>query len=263
MSSWRSQRRIGDVVSLAHELPDPLDFDQELLAMLDRAVGFDIAFIGVQDPVRPLLTLTGLTSERERAGLADTRFIALLRHRRAVYDVELAPVARAAERGRGVAVDSAVLPTATLRESAYHRELREPVGGRHSLLAYARVHRRQPLIVMLGRTGSTFRSQSVALVEELLPAITLAHASFASRDVAPVVVPAGQPALSVGSRRLLTPRERDVLEYLCLGYTNREIALACGSSPNTVRNQLVSIFAKLGVTTRSEAVGVALGATGS
>jgi len=67
----------------------------------------------------------------------------------------------------------------------------------------------------------------------------------------------------VGSRRLLTPRERDVLEYLCLGYTNREIALACGSSPNTVRNQLVSIFAKLGVTTRSEAVGVALGATGS
>jgi hypothetical protein len=43
-----------------------------------------------------------------------------------------------------------------LRESAYHRELRVPVGGKHSLLAYAQVHGAE-LVVMLGRTGTKFR----------------------------------------------------------------------------------------------------------
>ena len=36
----------------------------------------------------------------------------------------------------------------------------------------------------------------------------------------------------------LTPRENEILRYVVLGYTNREIAMGCATSPNTVRNQL-------------------------
>jgi DNA-binding CsgD family transcriptional regulator len=57
----------------------------------------------------------------------------------------------------------------------------------------------------------------------------------------------------------LTAREREVLSYLRLGYTNREIAAACGTSPRTVRNQLSTVFEKLGAATRAEAVAISLG----
>jgi DNA-binding NarL/FixJ family response regulator len=49
-----------------------------------------------------------------------------------------------------------------------------------------------------------------------------------------------------------------VLDLLQRGYTNREIASALGSSPNTVRNQLSSLFAKVGATTRAELVALSL-----
>jgi DNA-binding CsgD family transcriptional regulator len=57
----------------------------------------------------------------------------------------------------------------------------------------------------------------------------------------------------------LSPREQDVLDYVCLGYTNAEIASACDTSPNTVRNQLAIVFRKIGATTRAEAVALAAG----
>jgi DNA-binding CsgD family transcriptional regulator len=43
-----------------------------------------------------------------------------------------------------------------------------------------------------------------------------------------------------------------VARLVALGFTNREIALACGTSPHTVRNQLAAIFRKAEVTTRAE-----------
>lgn len=51
----------------------------------------------------------------------------------------------------------------------------------------------------------------------------------------------------------LTPRQRDVLEQLCQGRTNKEIALRLGMSDNTVRTHLAALFRVLGVRTRTEA----------
>jgi DNA-binding CsgD family transcriptional regulator len=58
----------------------------------------------------------------------------------------------------------------------------------------------------------------------------------------------------VATRRL-TPRERDVVQQLRTGLTNREIGRALGISINTVRNTLARIFEKVGVSTRSELMG--------
>ena len=56
---------------------------------------------------------------------------------------------------------------------------------------------------------------------------------------------------------LLTPREREIVKVACTGVTNKEIAGRLLITEATVRHHMGSIFAKLGVTTRSELVGFA------
>ena len=51
---------------------------------------------------------------------------------------------------------------------------------------------------------------------------------------------------------LLSARERQVIQHLAAGMTNREIAHALGLSPHTVKNYLFRIFDKLGVSSRTE-----------
>jgi len=60
---------------------------------------------------------------------------------------------------------------------------------------------------------------------------------------------------TVGAR--LSPRERQIFDYLVRGFRNEDIARALGTSPATVRNQLVRLYRKAGVATRSELVGLA------
>jgi len=77
----------------------------------------------------------------------------------------------------------------------------------------------------------------------------------------------GQTCLSAEMRALiaerrsmpdLTPREVEILKLIVKGLTNREVAAVFGTSQNTIRNQTISIFAKLEVTDRAEAAGAAL-----
>ena len=51
---------------------------------------------------------------------------------------------------------------------------------------------------------------------------------------------------------LLSAREREVIQHLAAGLTNREIALTLSLSPHTVKNYLFRIFDKLGVSSRTE-----------
>ena len=60
------------------------------------------------------------------------------------------------------------------------------------------------------------------------------------------------------NRPELTPRELAVLRLIVSGLTNREIASVLGNSENTIRNHTISIFSKLYVSDRAEAVGAAL-----
>jgi len=52
----------------------------------------------------------------------------------------------------------------------------------------------------------------------------------------------------------LTPREREVLDWVAAGKTNRDVAAILGASPRTVEKHLERIYEKLGVETRTAAV---------
>jgi two-component system, NarL family, nitrate/nitrite response regulator NarL len=57
-----------------------------------------------------------------------------------------------------------------------------------------------------------------------------------------------------GGMTLLTPRERDVVRLVAEGMRNQEIALKLNLSEHTVRNYLLRIFDKLGISSRVELV---------
>lgn len=52
----------------------------------------------------------------------------------------------------------------------------------------------------------------------------------------------------------LTPRERQVLEQIARGRDNAHIAATLGLANKTIRNHVTSLFDKMGVTTRAEAI---------
>jgi transcriptional regulator EpsA len=55
---------------------------------------------------------------------------------------------------------------------------------------------------------------------------------------------------------LLSPRERDILQWIALGKTNDEIGSILGLSVYTVKNNVQRIFRKLNVSNRAQAVAV-------
>lgn len=204
-------------------------FERAVLDVVLRAVPGDVAFFLSKSHGGPP-TASGLS-------LPMSAEAALVNER------ELSPLkAHALTRG-GAAVDEDVFGAAHLRSLRYFRAFAAPVFGQRTLLGYLRLRSAVIGVVGIGRCSSTrFREEDVAQLETMLPALAVARASY------------GEPRAQVAR---LTDREREVLELLCLGYTNKEIAQACGTSPNTVRNQLVSVFGKLGASTRAEAVAIA------
>ncbi|MEE8389566.1 MAG: response regulator transcription factor [Anaerolineae bacterium] len=61
-----------------------------------------------------------------------------------------------------------------------------------------------------------------------------------------------------GSHEKLTPREQEVLELVCHGLGNKEIAQRLFLSVRTVENHLANVYRKLGVRSRTEAAVLAV-----
>ena len=76
------------------------------------------------------------------------------------------------------------------------------------------------------------------------------------RDLARSVAAAARP--EVIDDALLNGAEVEILEHLRFGYSNKEIARLIGMSPDTVKYRLKSVFRKIGVNSRQDAVRVAL-----
>jgi DNA-binding NarL/FixJ family response regulator len=99
-----------------------------------------------------------------------------------------------------------------------------------------------------GVRGIVFEEQLAAAL------VATVHAACAGQ----VAVPAS--ILSPLSREPLSHREREVLNLVALGCTNRQIADRMYLAESTVKSHLSSVFAKLRITSRSEAAALALDA---
>lgn len=96
------------------------------------------------------------------------------------------------------------------------------------------------------------------LGDEMARAIRAAHSGHVSlaQEAAQVLVDAVNPAPIPGID--LTEREREVLNLMIEGLNNTQIAARLGVSPSTIKSHVSNILSKLGVTSRTEAVTVAL-----
>ncbi len=128
---------------------------------------------------------------------------------------------------------------------------------------------RAPVVVLLGddavegwssralRAGARGVLPRTATGEQISAAVAAAAAGLTvvSSDAA-VPGPAQRPALVAAAPPVqpLTPREIEVLGMLAEGSGNKAIAARLGISEHTVKTHVGSIFGKLGVSNRAEAV---------
>ncbi|HEX5139584.1 MAG TPA: LuxR C-terminal-related transcriptional regulator [Dehalococcoidia bacterium] len=56
----------------------------------------------------------------------------------------------------------------------------------------------------------------------------------------------------------LTPRQRDILGHIARGQSNKQIAFALGIRERTVKFHIAALFERLGTSSRTEALVVAL-----
>lgn len=219
-------RELTDVVDAAATANTRADYERPLFELLERAIGFEVAFCVRRDGIGT--HAPGFDSEVRRRISGRLEFCAL----------EYANMRDQALRGSGVAVDREFFG-ARLELTQTYREIIRPHRGRSSLLLFL-----PDVTLVLGRTRFDFRDGECQSLAGMRSLIAVCEQALAAR--LPIV------PLPVGPQ--LSPRERDLVAYLRLGYTNHEIASACGTSFRTVRNQLSVLFAKLEVSTRAEAV---------
>jgi DNA-binding CsgD family transcriptional regulator len=92
---------------------------------------------------------------------------------------------------------------------------------------------------VFNRAGSGFRARELELAEAVRP-----HLANLYRLGGGIPRAAETP---------LTAREREVLEWVAAGKTNRDIAAILGAKPRTIEKHLERIYEKLGVETRTAA----------
>lgn len=226
-------RDLGTLADIARGAPDLATYERDVLALLDERVGYDVAMFKRDNGFG--LATPGLLPEL-RVGL---------NARWPLYRAETRPLFEAALEAGGVAVDTDVFGT-KLDRLSYYQELMRPHRGRSTAVVYLTARGSVLAGVALGRCTTGFRSRELAYLRAVTPVMTLCEALVQRR--APVADPQQSASLSA--------REREVLGYLHLGYTNQQIAVALGTSACTVRNQLSRAYEKLGVANRAEAIEV-------
>jgi DNA-binding CsgD family transcriptional regulator len=227
------------IVEMAVSAMSLEDYRREALMALEHLVGFDFAIAWRIDgpPMPSYGTVLGFERRHWERFCRDS----------ARYEPELGPLL---QRATNTAVrDRDVFGVRERDRMAFYDEIIHPVGSREYITGVMVVGTQPVGVVQIGRgRGATaaFTPEDAAALTRALPALALGEAVRHR----PARIPDGIR---------LTTRERQLIEYARLGHTIGQVALANGTSPNTVRNQFARLYRKLGVSTRAELVGLVLG----
>jgi len=120
-----------------------------------------------------------------------------------------------------------------------------------------------PYVFALLQAGADGYVLKTASADELIQAVRTVHRgeSALSPEIASKVVQQaarGRPEGAADQIEALTERELDVLRLVAKGMTNREVGRELGISHRTVQGHLASVYGKLDVGSRTEAVTEAL-----
>jgi DNA-binding NarL/FixJ family response regulator len=128
----------------------------------------------------------------------------------------------------------------------------------------------EPIVALLEPSDTSLASSALragirgivsreATPEEIESAIQAAHAGLivVTDGLLPEILPELRPS-GEALAEPLSDREREVLNLMAEGLSNKLIAQGLGISEHTVKTHVASIFAKLGAATRTEAVSQAI-----
>lgn len=183
---------------------------------------------------------------------------------REVFDRHLYshPLVRAhARRACTVRIGDAA-PVQDFRRSALYNDYYRRIRIDHVMAVPIHVQRNVLVSFVLNRSRRDFSDRDRDCLEAIRPHLgnlyRMTRAAEGPR--AAWGVPSADPQAHV---ECLTARERQVLQWLSGGKTDRDIADILGISPRTVHKHLQRIYDKLGVETRTAAVARALGTLGA
>lgn len=218
---------IVELSGVLSECVSRAEYEAARLEWLERAVGFEASYFGAASPQQ---LVTPVVSG------VDTRRVESCEARADRYWQDRARLHRAALDSGGVVADHDALSAQTRDRMPFYREVVAGHGIRATAVALLRLRGHVSGCIFLGRTarGARFGGE-LGLLRRALPVLALANAVHAKVELTPTAAPEA-------SR--LTPREREVLQLLCRGWTNAQIAAQLGSSPRTVKNQVSAILDK-------------------
>lgn len=165
-----------------------------------------------------------------------------------------------------------LLPEAEFRNTPLYNDYYRPIRIDHAMAVPIHVDRHVLVSFVFNRSGRGFSDRDRACVELIRPHLgALYRLSLGATRPAEAPAPAWSPAVQVDAAAPaaspaelilqtaalglpLTAREREVLRWIALGKTDRDIGEILAISPRTVHKHLQRIYQKLGVETRTAAV---------
>jgi DNA-binding CsgD family transcriptional regulator len=235
---------LTDLVEIATRAKSRREFRTAALAWIDRSIGFDTALFGrpeAQGAEAPMI----LGFE-----MAFVRQFAERPHR---YAPTLGKIVEAAVGGAAPVRDTDIYSLSERDKTPFYTELIGRKGTKIMVVGAMRLAGSLRGTLQISRTarGSRFSDAELGLIREAMPILALGEGVHGPGPSLVTVEAAAE-------RPKLTAREREVLDYVALGLTNAEVALACGTSINTVRSQVASLLRKVGAASRTELVSLAL-----
>jgi len=231
---------LEDILDAAMQTRDLGAFRTRTLEILEP-LGFDDGCMASLDPTQPLED-NGLFGKSD----AGARMLRTIRARADFFYVDLARYF-AHTSVHGVTRDDDPMSHDEFRQTtAFYNELYRPVGFERFVNVLVTPPGRSPAMVALVRSSAHrgFTDLEVHVLKGLRNALALAEGALR------------RPRYARFLEEALAPIDREILELLALGYTNKQIAVVLQRSPNTVRNRLIRLYAKVGVASRTELIGL-------
>jgi DNA-binding CsgD family transcriptional regulator len=241
LSNRELRRALDTLHAIGEACTGSTDFARRGVEHLPRLVGSDLTTMVVCDLDQGHRTVvpSGMVSRRE-IEVFDRYF----------YEH---PLVREHGRNRDAVtrrVDDLVAAAEFQRTPLYNDYYR-PIRIEHVMAVPIHVDGRFLVSFVFNRSGSAFTDRDRDLAEVMRPHLANLYrlgVAIERTRMLPADAPFDRAAAP------LTPREREVLDWVAAGKTNRDVAAILGASPRTVEKHLERIYEKLGVETRTAAV---------